>query len=125
LNTAEQKFRPIEPVTALPVAPIRQTRGFPTWHFSMMNDHARNRAILEAISAIDLKGKAVFEIGTGAGLVAMHFARNGARHVYTCEMDKQLYKLAVQIIALNGLSDRITVIHASSTEFIRSEAFDF
>ena len=125
MNTAEQKFRPIEPVTALPVAPIRQTRGFPTWHFSMMNDHARNRAILEAISAIDLKGKAVFEIGTGAGLVAMHFARNGARHVYTCEMDKQLYKLAVQTIALNGLSDRITVIHASSTEFIRSEAFDF
>jgi tRNA1(Val) A37 N6-methylase TrmN6 len=40
-------------------------------------------------------------------------------------MDKQLYKLAVQTIALNGLSDRITVIHASSTEFIRSEAFDF
>jgi type I protein arginine methyltransferase len=122
---AAQNFTPHDPGTAFPVAPLRQGRGFPTWHFSMMNDHARNSAILEAISAIDLTDKVVFEIGTGAGLVAMYFARSGARHVYTCEMDEQLYKLAVQTIAQNGLSDRITVIHASSTEFIRSGAFDF
>jgi type I protein arginine methyltransferase len=122
---AEQNFTPHDPGAVFPVAPLRQNRGFPTWHFSMMNDHARNRAILEAISAIDLTDKIVFEIGTGAGLVAMYFARTGARHVYTCEMDEQLYKLAVQTIAQNGLSDRITVIHASSTAFIRSDAFNF
>jgi type II protein arginine methyltransferase len=100
-------------------------RVFPTWHFSMMNDRARNRALYDAISAIDLTNKVVFEIGTGAGLIAMYFARAGARHVYTCEMEEQMYELAVQTIKQNGLSDRITVIHASSTEFIRSGDFNF
>lgn len=90
-----------------------------------MNDLVRNRAILESIAALDLADKVVFEIGTGAGLTAMYFARSGARHVYTCEMDNQLYEMAVTTIARNGLSDRITVIHKSSTDYIRSEAFDF
>lgn len=122
---AAHTYTPHDHGAVFPGVPSRPGRGFPTWHFSMMNDHARNRAIQEAISAIDLTGKVVFEIGTGAGLVAMYFARAGARHVYTCEMDEQLSKLAVQTIARNGLSDRITVIHASSTEFIRSQAFTF
>ena len=100
-------------------------RKFPTWHFSMMNDRSRNRAIYEAISAIDLSDKTVFEIGTGAGLVAMYFASCGAKHVYTCEMDEQLYDVAVQTIARNGLAEKITVVNASSTEFIQSEAFSF
>lgn len=100
-------------------------RRFPTWHFSMMNDRSRNQAMFEAIDAIDLCNKSVFEIGTGAGLVAMYFARKGAQHVYTCEVDSQLYDLAVQTISQNGLSDLITVVHASSTDYIRSPEFDF
>ncbi|WP_159289211.1 50S ribosomal protein L11 methyltransferase [Methylosinus sporium] len=91
----------------------------------MMNDEARNRSIFEAISALDLAGKIVFEIGTGAGLTAMYFARCGAFHVYTCENDEQLYAIAVRNIAQNGLSDRITVVNALSTEYIRSSAFNF
>ena len=103
----------------------RDKRDFPTWHFPMVNDYARNAAIYEAIAALDLTGRTVFEIGTGAGLIAMYFARRGARHVYTCEMDEQLYELAVETVAQNGLSDKITVIHADSHEYIRSAAFDY
>lgn len=104
---------------------IYQDRQFPTWHFSMMNDHDRNRAIYESIDSIDLTGKNVFEIGTGAGLVAMYFARCGAKHVYTCELDNQLFDLASRTIEKNGLSDKVTVINSKSTDFINSEKFDF
>lgn len=101
------------------------SRGFPTWHFSMMNDDARNQAIFDSIAALDLVDQTVFEIGTGVGLTAMYFAHAGAAHVYTCEMDPQLYALARNTVAQNGLLDRITVIHASSTDYIQSAAFDF
>lgn len=102
-----------------------ENRRFPTWHFPMMNDHARNQSMFEAIDALDLTNKTIFEIGTGAGLVAMYFARRGARHVYTCEMDEQMYELAVQTVAQNGLSDKVTVINASSTDYIRSPEFNY
>jgi len=103
----------------------RELRGFPTWHFSMMNDHVRNQAIIEAISNNDLRGKTVFEIGTGAGLIAMYFARHGTKHVYTCEIDEQLHAVAVRNIRRNNLEDRITVIHASSSDFLRSQPSTF
>ncbi|MEN3794657.1 50S ribosomal protein L11 methyltransferase [Fulvimarina sp. MAC3] len=112
LNTAERVM--------VPAGFLREKRGFPTWHFSMMNDQSRNRAILEAIRALDLKDKTVFEIGTGAGLAAIYFASCGAKHVYTCEMDDQFYDVAVRTVAANNLSNRITVVNAASTQFIRS-----
>lgn len=109
----------------IPAPELEPSRKFPTWHFPMMNDHARNQGIYDSIDAIDLKDKIVFEIGTGAGLIAMYFAKRGAKHVYTCEMDKQLYDVAVQTVDANGLSDKVTVIHASSTDYIQSADFDF
>jgi predicted RNA methylase len=122
LTFTAQETTAQRPAAIAPATPLRMPRVFPTWHFSMMNDRARNRALYDVISAIDLTDKVVFEIGTGAGLIAMYFAR---RHVYTCETEEQMYELAVQTIKQNGMSDRITVIHASSTEFIRSADFNF
>ncbi|BCM87687.1 ribonucleotide-diphosphate reductase subunit beta (plasmid) [Methylobacterium indicum] len=107
------------------LAQVQQKRRFPSWHFPMINDRTRNRAIFEAIAAIDLSGKTVFEIGTGAGLIAMYFVKCGARHVYTCEMDDQLYEIADQIITKNSLSDQITLVHGSSRQYIQSDAFNF
>lgn len=108
-----------------PVGGMRTRRAFPTWHFSMMNDHRRNEAMHASIKELDLAGKTVLEIGTGAGLVALYFADGGADHVYTCEMDPQLYDVAVKTVKENGFEDRITVIPESSTEFIKSARFNF
>ncbi|TVP49260.1 MAG: protein methyltransferase [Halomonas sp.] len=95
-------------------------RKFPSWHYAMMNDKSRNEAIYSSIRSLDLKNKSVLEIGTGAGLVAMYFARCGAKHVYTCEMDKQLCEIAKQNIKHNNLEDKITVYNMSSTYLIDS-----
>jgi len=59
----------------------RNYRAFPTWHYPMLNDRSRNDAIEAAIIDIDVRSKSVFEIGTGAGLTAMLFARHGASRV--------------------------------------------
>jgi type I protein arginine methyltransferase len=93
----------------------RKNRDFPAWHFPMVNDENRNRAIEGAIAKLQLAGKTVVEIGSGAGLVALMFARHGARHVYTCEMNPNLGRVAEDVISRSAYAPRITVIKESST----------
>lgn len=90
----------------------------------MMNDVCRNQAIEHSIRDAGVTGKTVFEIGTGAGLTAMLFAKHGARHVYTCEVDEQLYDVAREAIRTNGLEEHVTIIPASSTEIAEGGGLD-
>jgi len=89
----------------------------PPWHFAMMDDKRRNGAYDAAIRRV-APGKRVLDIGTGAGLLAMMAARAGAAHVTTCETVGLIAERAREIIAQNGLSDRITVIGKASTELV-------
>jgi type II protein arginine methyltransferase len=91
----------------------------------MLNDEDRNAKIEAAIIETGVNGKTVFEIGTGAGLTAMLFARHGAKKVVTCEMDAQLYMVAMAIIDSNGLQDKIQIINKSSTQAIDDGDIDF
>lgn len=101
-------------VTALGAA----GRDFPAWHFAMLNDDNRNKALEQTISRLDLSGKTVFEVGTGCGLVALLFAKYGAKHVYTCEINVRMAEIANQVINGAGLGDRITLLRASSTSVV-------
>ncbi len=96
-------------------------RGFPSWHYRMLNDDDRNRAIEAAIAAADVEGKVVFEIGAGSGLVALLFAKYGAAHVYTCEMNPSLCEIARRIADATPYRDRIDILAMSSREVIRRE----
>ncbi len=82
----------------------------PRWHFSMLNDHARNQGYAQALARSDLRGKVVLDIGAGSGLLSMLAARHGAAHVYACEMIAPVADKAVEIIAENGYADRVTLI---------------
>ena len=90
----------------------------PRWHFPMLDDATRNRAYAEAISAKLSPGDIVLDIGCGAGLTAMLAARAGAGHVYTCEEQPLIAQAATRVIAMNGLSDRITVIPKRSQDLV-------
>ncbi|AUQ73582.1 50S ribosomal protein L11 methyltransferase [Phaeobacter piscinae] len=90
----------------------------PRWHFPMLADQARNRAYAEAIAMKVKPGDIVLDIGCGAGLTAMLAARAGAKHVYTCEQQPLIAAAATQVIADNGLSDRITVLSKWSHEIV-------
>lgn len=82
----------------------------PRWHFAMLNDRVRNQAFAEAIARSNVRDKIVLDIGAGSGLLSMMAARRGAAHVYACEMVAPVADKAVEIIAANGYSDRVTLI---------------
>ncbi len=89
--------------------------GVPTWHFWMLRDEVRNQAYDAALRRAVTPDSLVLEIGTGSGILAMMAARAGAR-VVTCEMNLSVAAAAREVIAANGLSDRITVIDKPSFE---------
>ncbi len=82
----------------------------PRWHFAMLNDRDRNRAFAEAIGKSNVSGKVVLDIGAGTGLLSMLAAKQGAAHVYACEMVAPVADKAVEIIAANGYSDQVTLL---------------
>lgn len=84
------------------------------WHFPMINDRPRNDTYHAAITRI-AAGRRVLDIGTGTGLLAMMAAKAGAACITACEADRVIAGHARDIIALNGLSDRIRVIAKHST----------
>jgi type II protein arginine methyltransferase len=86
----------------------------PPWHFPMMADAERNAAYDAAIRRA-AKGRHVLDIGTGSGLLAMMAARAGADSVTTCEVVGPIARAAGQVIAANGLSDRIR-LHAKHSD---------
>ncbi len=90
----------------------------PHWHAAMLNDAGRTKAFEAAIRRAVRPGMRVLDIGTGTGLLAMMAARAGAGHVTACESVAPLAEAAREIIALNGLADRITVIHAASADLV-------
>ena len=85
------------------------------WHWPMIADEARNDAYREAIERAVTHDSVVLDIGTGSGLLAMMAARAGARRVYACEANPALAEAAREVVALNGLADRITVVEGMST----------
>lgn len=90
--------------------------AIPGWHLPMVNDTERNDAYAEALQRAVTPDSVVLEIGTGSGLVAMMAARAGARHVYSCEVNRPLAQVAQQTVAINGLANRVTVIPKLSTQ---------
>jgi predicted RNA methylase len=99
-------------------------RNVPRWHFAMLNDELRNRAFAESIARAGMEDGLVLDIGSGSGLLAMLSARARARHVVTCEAVEPIARMARDIIARNGLADRITVVEAPSTSPLVATALE-
>ena len=88
------------------------------WHFAMMNDVQRNAAYDIALrrACQGAGGKVVLDIGSGSGLLAMLAAQGGAAQVYTVEANPDYAKVAAEIVELNGLTTKITVLNTLSTK---------
>jgi Flp pilus assembly protein TadD/SAM-dependent methyltransferase len=92
------------------------SRSIPAWHIPMLADEARNVAYQKTIDRHVREGMHVLDIGAGSGLLAMMAVRAGAERVTAVEMDPTLADVARQIIADNGMSDKIEVLHNVSLE---------
>jgi len=88
----------------------------PRWHFPMVHDTPRNDAYRDALRRAVRPHHHVIEVGTGSGLLSMLAAQSGARRVTTCEIVPVIAAQARQVIARNGLSDRIEVICGASLD---------
>lgn len=88
----------------------------PRWHYAMLNDQARNNAYRDAIRRVVRPGDLVLDIGTGAGLLSLLAVEAGAAAVVTCEVEPRVADAAREILAINGVDERVTVIPAPSTD---------
>ncbi len=90
------------------------------FHRSMILDRRRVETFARAIATTVEPGDVVLDIGTGTGLLACIAARSGARRVYAVEVGP-VASPAEEVIAANGLGDRIEVIRGLSTDIELSE----
>jgi SAM-dependent methyltransferase len=87
--------------------------GNPLIQEAMLRDTIRCDAYREAIRRTVKPGDVVVDLGAGTGLLSFFAAQAGARRVYAIEMSG-IADTAAELIATNGLRDRITLIRKSS-----------
>ena len=64
----------------------------------------------EFIDGLDLRGKAVADVGTGSGVLALAAARAGAASVLAVDINPNAASCARENAELNGFGDRVTAV---------------
>jgi hypothetical protein len=89
----------------------------------MLLDHIRGEAYQAAIASRVKPGDVALDFGAGTGILSLLAARAGAKRVYALEKTETA-RLARQIVRLNGLADRIIVVHAALETAVLPERVD-
>lgn len=88
----------------------------PRFYFPMVLDTARHKLYERAFRRVIQPGCRVLDIGSGTGLFAMMAARAGAREVISCEANVAVAAVVADVVAHNGLADRIRVVPKRSSD---------
>ncbi|KAG8421446.1 Nuclear SAM-dependent mono-and asymmetric methyltransferase [Metarhizium acridum] len=86
-------------------------------HEEMLKDEVRTRSYMNAIMQNKhlFKDKVVLDVGCGTAILSMFAAKAGAKHVIGVDMSSIIFK-AREIVKVNGLSDKITLIQGKMEE---------
>ncbi len=93
------------------------------YHYNMLQDMDRVCAFRDAIALTVKPGMHVLELGSGTGILSSFAARLGAR-VTSVERNPALVKASEEFLALNGLQDRVQVIHADALAYLPTTPVD-
>ncbi|MDE6514270.1 MAG: 50S ribosomal protein L11 methyltransferase, partial [Muribaculaceae bacterium] len=77
--------------------------------------HATTSQVISALLDLDLKGKTVTDMGSGTGILAILAAMRGAEKVSAIEIDTPAWENALENLALNGVSERITMLNGDAS----------
>ncbi len=84
--------------------------------------HETTRGMLRMMLALDMRGKAVLDLGCGTGILAILAEKLGARVVYAVDNDPWAYRNTMENIALNAcLSIKVRQTELS---FMSNRSFD-
>ena len=86
------------------------------FHRELLADGGRVHAMVQAVRAAVRPGDVVVDLGTGSGLLAVAAAQSGARRVYAIEAAGEIMDVARQVVADNGVGDRVVLVEGCSTE---------
>lgn len=81
------------------------------FHRMLVADTARMEAYRRAIQEVVSPGSVVLDAGAGSGVLALLCCQAGAARVYAVERS-EIIALAAQLIADNGMSERVQLLHA-------------
>lgn len=86
--------------------------------------HATTSLIIDRLLSLPLEGKAVIDMGTGTGILAILAAMRGASPVVGIEIDEFAYTNALENIASNGHPEiRLVNSDASALEGLQADVF--
>lgn len=89
----------------------------------MIADEVRMNAYVEAMKRTIRPGDVVVDLGAGAGIMTLWACRLGARRVYAIESNPAV-ELARRACKRNGVSDRVAIFEALSTDVTLPEPAD-
>ncbi len=82
--------------------------------------HPTTQLCLEALEDLVVPGAQVLDLGTGSGILAVGAVKLGAAHVLALDNDPLAVGVAIENIAQNGTTERITVQEGSLETVITS-----
>ncbi|MCC7007766.1 MAG: class I SAM-dependent methyltransferase [Acidobacteria bacterium] len=92
-------------------------------HRPMALDAVRNGAYERALARVVTPDSVVLDLGAGTGVLGLIAARLGARRVFLVEPE-DILQVAEEVVAANGLQDRVTCLHARIEDVTLPERAD-
>ena len=84
--------------------------------------HETTRGMLQMMLTMDLKGKAVLDLGCGTGILAILAGKMGAKTIFALDTDPWAYRNTLENIALNAC--RSIEVLRTELSFISHLTFD-